>query len=316
MPAAGRAHRVLQAARRHVWVESDAGVTRLRVRGGVDLVPGDRVIPDADGAVSRRLERRSVLARRTARETRVLAAGVDDLAIVTAAGPHRSGAGMIARCIAAALAEGITPVVVLNKADADAACVLPARAEGWRRLGFEALVVSARTGAGLEALAARFRGREVALVGASGVGKSTLINALHPEADAAHRRGRRPGPRAPRDHPGPGHPLARGPPGGPARGKDLRAGGSGGGRGCLPRPGGAGGAVPLRRLRPRGRARMRGDRGGGPGRARSRAPRRSTAPSAPTSPPGSRGPGPRPRAVAVAAGDPGGGGEGKLPAPP
>jgi len=174
---------VLQAARRHVWVETDAGVTRLRVRGGVDLVPGDQVIPDPGGAVSRRLERKNVLARRTAREARVLVANVDDLAIVTAAGAQRSGAGMIARCIAAALAEGITPVVVLNKADADATSVLPARAAGWRRLGFEAFVISAREGTGLDALEARFRGREVALVGASGVGKSTLINALHPEAD-------------------------------------------------------------------------------------------------------------------------------------
>ncbi len=251
MPEAGRPGRVLQAARRHVWVETDAGVTRLRVRGGVDLVPGDQVVPDAEGVVSRRLERRNRLARRTARETRVLAANVDDLAIVTAAGPDRSGAGMIARCIAAALAEGITPVVVLNKADADAAGVLPARAEGWRRLGFEAFVISARTGAGVEALEARLRGREVALVGASGVGKSTLINALHPEAAQ---------PTGEVDALGHGRHVT-------TLGRAIRWPGgllvdlpgvrtfglvdSGGARRGLPRRGGAGGRVPVRRLRPR-----------------------------------------------------------------
>ncbi|RMG18156.1 MAG: GTPase RsgA, partial [Deltaproteobacteria bacterium] len=174
--------RVVQVARRHVWVYEGGRTVHRRVRGGVDLVVGDRVMVDPDGAVSRRLPRDNVLERATPKGRRVLAANFDDLVVIVAARTRDGGEGLVARVVAAAYRAGAEPLILGNKADLDADGRLAARIERWRRLGFEALTASATRGEGLDALRVRLRGRVACLVGASGVGKSTLINALLPEA--------------------------------------------------------------------------------------------------------------------------------------
>ena len=149
----------------------------------MELVPGDLALVGEGGGVGERLERRNELARDTERGRRVLAANLDALAVVAAAGTLDGGEGLIARVIAAAHASGLSPLLVFTKADLDADGALAHRCERARALGFEAFLVSSQDGAGVEALEARLEGRAVAWVGASGVGKSTLINRLHPEAE-------------------------------------------------------------------------------------------------------------------------------------
>ena len=92
----------------------------------------------------------------------------------------------MSRCIAAAESQDITPLIVLNKADLEDR--LPgarAQLEPFRKLGYEVIEVSALHGA--DGLRARLNTLHAIFVGQSGMGKSTLTNALIPEANAATR---------------------------------------------------------------------------------------------------------------------------------
>jgi ribosome biogenesis GTPase len=154
----------------------------VRARG--EPAVGDWVLLEevAGGAVvRRRLDRRSTLSRGAAgrrTEDQVLAANVDVVFVVQAAGgdvnPRR-----LERTLAAVHASGAAPVVILGKADlledpgVEAARLAPHLA------GAPLLVLSARRGDGVEAVLAHLgHGRTGALVGSSGVGKSTLVNRL------------------------------------------------------------------------------------------------------------------------------------------
>jgi ribosome biogenesis GTPase len=114
-----------------------------------------------------------------ARKEQVVAANIDEVFIVQSLtnGPN---VRRLERELVLAFESGARPVVVLNKADAvtageiDAALVAVAPAAA----GVDVLVTSARTGAGIETLRARTSGETVALIGASGVGKSTIVNML------------------------------------------------------------------------------------------------------------------------------------------
>jgi ribosome biogenesis GTPase len=160
---------------------------RFPVRGGPEVAVGDWVcLADAsDGvaAVSAVLPRRSALARRASDGTataQVLAANVDTVALVhalsTPFNEHR-----LERELVLAFASGADPVVLLSKAD----LVDDATVSGTESLvdatapGVAVLVVSSMTGRGLDAVRALGAGhRTLALLGASGVGKSTLVNRL------------------------------------------------------------------------------------------------------------------------------------------
>jgi ribosome biogenesis GTPase len=108
----------------------------------------------------------------------VLAANLDLVFVVDAlAGPARLR--RVERYLAVAWSSGATPVVVLTKADLcdDVAAAVEQVAED--ALGVEVLAVSAHTGEGLDAVRALLTaGRTAAMVGPSGVGKSSLANAL------------------------------------------------------------------------------------------------------------------------------------------
>ncbi len=141
--------------------------------------PGQRVIHGV-------LPRRTAVVRRAPGDhsmpEQVLAANVDLLLIVTSLN-HDLSPRRLERYLAVAWGSGAVPVVVLNKADlaVDAGTdVVAAVARVAPLVGDGAIhVVSATTGLGLDALAERLaEGRTVALVGSSGVGKSTLLNAL------------------------------------------------------------------------------------------------------------------------------------------
>jgi ribosome biogenesis GTPase / thiamine phosphate phosphatase len=87
------------------------------------------------------------------------------------------------RYLAAAESAGITATLVLNKAELGVDARLREQLGVYSAAGYECIAASASSGEGLEALLARCAGRIAALVGQSGVGKSSLVRRLVPEAE-------------------------------------------------------------------------------------------------------------------------------------
>lgn len=170
-----------------VEVDFDDGTRRrVRVPRKSGFVVGDSVLVEDDRLA---LEpRRTELRRRSpGGGIHVVAANLDALCVVAAVDPP-ARAGLVDRASIAARAAGVEPALVVNKADlpdpTGVVEAMRARAAG----EMPVFVVSAHSGAGLEALRAFIadKGR-AALVGPSGVGKSSLLNQLVPEAALATR---------------------------------------------------------------------------------------------------------------------------------
>ena len=171
-------------------VVSGERVQRLKLSGRhakdeVALAVGDEVTFDAEkGVLADVLPRRTKLARlRSFGKPReqVIAANADRLAIVVsvASPPFRSGA--VDRFLLAAHVGGLDAILVVNKADLLAPGEpLPEEIRVYEAVT-ELFPVSAATGAGLERLRARLANSTTVLAGHSGVGKSSLVNALEPE---------------------------------------------------------------------------------------------------------------------------------------
>lgn len=164
------------------------GRIKREKREGDQVVIGDRVRVEAmeDGAhvVEEVLPRVTTITRTRfgGRAVKVLVANADRLLIVVAAvkpKPHRD---LIDRLLVVAESGGVKPVIVVNKMDLDGAAGV---AKGLERvyvpLGYEVLPVSAVSGEGMDRLADQLGAGIAALAGPSGVGKSSLVNALEPE---------------------------------------------------------------------------------------------------------------------------------------
>ena len=160
------------------------GLPATRLEGAGLPVVGDWVAirpvgKERKAIIEHVLTRRGTLSRKEAwRRTReqVIAANVDTVLVVTDA-IHDLNPRRLERYLVAIAASGAAAAVVVNKADAAEPRALEAalRAAG----DMPAYAVSAATGVGLPALRAHLRpGRTAALVGSSGVGKSTLVNRL------------------------------------------------------------------------------------------------------------------------------------------
>jgi ribosome biogenesis GTPase len=191
---------------RYTCVSDGATVTAMRARelGRKAVVVGDRVglVGDVSGDVGalarivRVADRRSVL-RRTAddddttpegRLERIVVANADQLVIVSALADPPPRTGFIDRCLVAAYDADIDPLLCLTKADLAARSGDPADPLGGLLDYYAALelpYVLCRPDEPLDALRAELRGRISVLVGHSGVGKSTLVNRLVPEAARA-----------------------------------------------------------------------------------------------------------------------------------
>ena len=166
----------------------ELGRRAVAVGDQVEIVGDISGAPDTLARIVRIAERRSVL-RRSADDTdlaeRVIVANADQLVIVTALADPTPRTGFIDRCLVAAYTGNLDPVLVLTKADlADPAPLLAV----YQDLDLPIIV----TGRGREArtidpdgvgqVRDRLDGLVSVLVGHSGVGKSTLVNALVPDA--------------------------------------------------------------------------------------------------------------------------------------
>jgi ribosome biogenesis GTPase / thiamine phosphate phosphatase len=171
----------------------DREVTAVRARelGRKSVVVGDHVglVGDVSGATDTlarliRIEPRTSVLRRSADDgdpiERIIVANAEQLAIVSAVANPEPQPRLIDRYLVAAFDGGLEPLLVLTKADlADPAPLI----EAYALLALR--VVVTRSGEPSEELRAALRNRVTVLAGSSGVGKSTLINALVPGADRA-----------------------------------------------------------------------------------------------------------------------------------
>jgi len=152
-----------------------------------DYAVGDWVLTDAaTGRVTRRLERHSLLQRRaagTGRDVQLIAANIDTLFIVTSCNADFNAA-RLERYLVLAAEAGVAPVILLTKADmADTADYLAQARALARDVPVEAL--NATDPAAVDVMTRWLRhGRTGALVGSSGVGKTTLLNALTARGEA------------------------------------------------------------------------------------------------------------------------------------
>jgi ribosome biogenesis GTPase len=171
-------------------IATDAGevVAVLRGKARRDaydrVVVGDRVSLDQAGdrgifGISGIEPRRNLLERRTpsGRGNRPVAANLDRVYVVSAVADPPPVPQLIDRLCAIAEANEIPVAIVLNKIELEPSVAL---AERYAAAGYPVFPVSARTGQGIAALLAELRGKESLLTGASGVGKSTLLNRLQP----------------------------------------------------------------------------------------------------------------------------------------
>lgn len=182
-------------------VETEDGLVRLCSLKGKKLkdcgdcynplAPGDRVeiVPDeldpARGQIISLVQRRNRFERwnQKGKSPQLLAANLDLVVCVTTPAEPPFRPRFVDRALIQADAAGIPVLILLNKADLQVDADTEDRLADWERLGYEVLRVSAVTGYGLDRLRERLSGRLSALVGQSGVGKSSLLNALSANLD-------------------------------------------------------------------------------------------------------------------------------------
>jgi ribosome biogenesis GTPase len=175
-----------------VAVESETGNSqRCHLRANLEgLVTGDRVVwceGDPMGVVVAQQERHSVLSRPDPYgKLKPVAANIDQILLVIAPYPEPH-ANLIDRYLVAAEAVGIEPVILLNKMDLlesepGLKASLNKLLEIYPTLGYRVLRTSIKD-SGLDELHGALRERTSVFVGQSGVGKSSLVNVLLPEAD-------------------------------------------------------------------------------------------------------------------------------------
>jgi ribosome biogenesis GTPase len=187
---------VIAAHGRHYLVAPADGGAMLQCfpRGKKsEVAVGDRVIYEqssADqGVIVEIGERRNLLYRSDQFKSKLFAANLDQLLIVLATEPHFSE-DLLGRALIAAEAHGLEPLIVLNKIDVEPALPLAReRLAPYRALGYTVVELSAKIAPGAvhPQLDALLKNRATILLGQSGMGKSTLVNILVPDAEAATR---------------------------------------------------------------------------------------------------------------------------------
>ena len=193
-PEICRLGRVLRVQGLHSAVELDDGTVRecatrrllktLSTDQRHVVAAGDRVWvrPEGqrEGIIERVEPRHGVLSRTSRGRQHVLVANVDQLLIIASAAEPKLKPHLIDRYLVTAERNEIRPIIVVNKIDLVDPADLQPLVGVYSQLGYRVLLVSATQGWGIDDLRGRLAGRQSVVAGQSGVGKSSLLNALQP----------------------------------------------------------------------------------------------------------------------------------------
>jgi len=199
---AGEVHRGVVVAMRGLYANVDDGtkmvactirrILRTRLiddRGAIAV--GDRVgfviepqgaakNKETEGVIESVEPRTGQLQRLAGRRVQTIAANVDQAIIVSSAGQPQPKPHLIDRYIISAHAGQMKPVICMNKIDLDSDGFASEKLVRYEHLGYRVLRVSATTGRGIDTLRESLKDRTSVIAGQSGVGKSSLLNAIQP----------------------------------------------------------------------------------------------------------------------------------------
>lgn len=138
---------------------------------------------EGEGIIERVEPRRGIVSRTSRGRQHVLVANIDQLAIVTSAAEPRLKPNLIDRLLVTAEKGDIRPLICINKIDLIERAELMPLVGVYSQLGYDVLPVSATLGFGVDRLRDRLAGMQTVVTGQSGVGKSSLLNAVEPGLD-------------------------------------------------------------------------------------------------------------------------------------
>lgn len=140
-----------------------------------------RPVDSGEGFIERIEPRRGVLCRTSKGRQHVIVANVDQLLIVASAAEPSLKPNLIDRFLVTAEKAGIRPVVCINKVDLIDAADLQPLVGVYGQMGYQVLQTSAKTAFGIHQVKRLLQSKETVVAGQSGVGKSSLLNAVEPD---------------------------------------------------------------------------------------------------------------------------------------
>lgn len=169
--ATRRILKTLTTDQRHVVAAGDRVFFRPAAGGDENI---------REGIIERIEPRRGSVCRTSRGRRQIIVTNVDQILIITSAAEPRIKPNLIDRMLVAAEQSGIRPIICINKIDLVDAAGLQPLIGVYGQMGYQVVLLSAITGFGLERFKKMLAGRESVVSGQSGVGKSSLLNAVDP----------------------------------------------------------------------------------------------------------------------------------------